>query len=381
MKKYYCILVLIIIVSNNFIYSQQIVSKEDSLITVSFSVVGDLMVHSPQFKSAKIDSNKYDFQPVFDEIKPYLEKADFTMGNLETVFAGEERGFSGYPAFNTPDEFLHALKYSGFDLLFTANNHAYDKGKKGVERTIKLIEENGLQYSGTFKTKEEQDSIFINNINGIKFTVLSYSYLTNVGIPKENEYLLNIIEKRKIRNDILKAKEMNMDFVIVYFHFGNEDEHEPSAYQKDIVENTIKYGADIILASHTHTIQPIEIYKPHNSKLTESFVTYSLGNFISNQRWRYSDAGVILNFSVSKNIKSDSLFISELNFIPTWVYKNVHKNGSTYKILPAEIYEQDLINFSATESDKKLMKQSFQDTIEIVTKYSKQIKLQSVLKE
>jgi len=100
MKKYYCILVLIIIVSNNFIYSQQIVSKEDSLITVSFSVVGDLMVHSPQFKSAKIDSNKYDFQPVFDEIKPYLEKADFTMGNLETVFAGEERGFSGYPAFN-----------------------------------------------------------------------------------------------------------------------------------------------------------------------------------------------------------------------------------------------------------------------------------------
>ena len=192
---------------------------------------------------------------------------------------------------------------------------------------------------------------------------------------------MNIIEKRKIRNDILKAKEMNMDFVIVYFHFGNEDEHEPSAYQKDIVENTIKYGADIILASHTHTIQPIEIYKPHNSKLTESFVTYSLGNFISNQRWRYSDAGVILNFSVSKNIKSDSLFISELNFIPTWVYKNVHKNGSTYKILPAEIYEQDLINFSATESDKKLMKQSFQDTIEIVTKYSKQIKLQSVLKE
>lgn len=381
MKKYLSLLILLIFAASDSFYSQSFQNEKDSLITVTFSVVGDLMVHSPQFKSAKIESNNYDFKPVFVEIKPYLEKADFTMGNLETVFAGEERGFSGYPAFNTPDEFLHALKYAGFDLLFTANNHAYDKGKKGLERTIKLIEENDMQFSGTFKSEEEQDFIVIKNINGIKFTVLSYSYLLNMGIPKENEYLINIIEKRKIRNDILKAKESGLDFVIVYFHFGNEDEHEPSAYQKDIVENAIKYGADIILASHTHTIQPVEIYKPQNSKLTESFVTYSLGNFISNQRWRYSDAGVILNFTVSKNIKSDSLFISELNFIPTWVHKSVNKNGSAYKILPAEIYGNDLMNLNVMETDKKLMKQSFQDTIEIVTKYSNQIKLKSVLKE
>lgn len=381
MKNNSLILFILILFDSNLLFSQEQISKNDSLATVSFAVVGDLMVHSPQFKSALVDSNKYDFKPVFEEIKPYLEKADFTMGNLETVFAGKEKGYSGYPIFNTPDEFLDALKYAGFDLLFTANNHAYDKGKNGIERTIKIIEENGIQYSGTFKTKEEQDSIFIRNINGIKFTVLSYSYLTNVGIPKENIYLLNIIEKRKIRKDILKAKESGLDFVIVYFHFGDEYGREPSGYQKDIVENTIKYGADIILASHTHTIQPIEIYKPIYSKFTESFVTYSLGNFISNQRWRYSDAGVILNFAVSKNITKDSLFISELNFIPTWVHKSLNKNGSNYKILPAEIYEQDLINFSATESDKKLMKQSFEDTVDIITKYSNQMKVKSVLKE
>lgn len=381
MKKKHLLFLLLNLSYSGLLFPQELITENDTIIKVSFSVVGDLMVHSPQFKAAKVDSNKYDFKPVFEEIKPYLEKADFTMGNLETVFAGKEKGYSGYPVFNTPDEFLHALKYAGFDLLFTANNHAYDKGKKGVESTIKLIEENGLQYSGTFKTKQEQDSIFINNINGITFTVLSYSYLTNAGIPKGNEYLLNIIEKRKIKSDILKAKKSGLDFVIVYFHFGNEDEHEPSSYQKDIVENTIKYGADIILASHTHTIQPVEIYKPQNSKLAESFVTYSLGNFISNQRWRYSDAGVILNFSVSKNINNDSLFISELNFIPTWVYKSVDKNVTKYKILPAEIYEEDLENLTATETDKKLMKQSFEDTVDIITKYSKQIKVKSVLKE
>lgn len=364
----------------NQIHSQEIIQK-DSASQVSFSIVGDLIVHGEQLKSARVDSNTYEFKPVFREIKKYLDSADFTMANLETVFMGSEKEYAGYPIFNTPDSFADAIKYAGIDLLFTANNHALDSGKEGLERTIDVLNKRNLQHSGTFKLKEEKDSIVVNKINGISFTVLSYSYLANRNIKSGYEYMLNIIKLGQIRRDVLKAKGMNLDLVIVYLHFGDEYESEPNDYQIETVNSVISYGADIILASHTHSIQPAEMYKPRESRLDSGFVTFSLGNFVSNQRWRYSDAGVILNFSVIKDHANDSLHISEFNFIPTWVFKGYTENGREFIILPAEYSETKSVPPYLTKKDIELMKQSFEDTKKVLTKSTSRLKLKSVQKE
>lgn len=344
---------------------------------ISFSAVGDLMCHSVQYKYAKKDSG-YDFSENFEIIKDFFHASDFTIGNLETVLAGNEKGYSGYPLFNSPDEYLYAIKDAGFDFLVTANNHSLDKGKKGLLRTINKIREVELSHTGTFKSINERDSIIVINKNGISFTLLAYSYGTNgIPIPKGEDFLINLIDTTLIKSDISKAKQNNIDLIIVYFHFGNEYQREPSAYQKNIVKQTIKYGADIIIGSHPHVPQQLEYFKTNNRKLDSGFVAYSLGNFISNQRWRYSDGGPILNFTIGKDFVRDSLFLEDVTIIPTWVFKGNRNGNLDYVILPSDsVINKNFYNFM-TKKDWEDYKQSYKDIVDIMSSKSKKIRFHS----
>lgn len=355
----------------------QNVGLENSLLTAKLCFVGDLMCHSTQFNYAKVDVDSFDFTGVFREVKSYLTEADLTIGNLETVIAGENRGYSGYPYFNAPDDFVYALKDAGFDLLITANNHALDQGWDGVKRTIDVINESKIHRTGTFTSQEDQDSIRIFQINSIKIAILAYSENTNgVFIPKGKNFIINLIDEEKIKQDILLARNKNVDLVLVHLHYGPEYNREPSDYQKDIVRKIIEAGADIIIGGHPHVIQPFEYFQTNNTKLDSGFVAYSLGNFISNQRWRYSDAGNILNIQISKNLFTDSVYINDINYIPTWVFKGNTENGKEYIILPAQFSNDTTYSF-LSNSDRKLMLQAFNDTKEIVTKYNNNFNLVS----
>jgi poly-gamma-glutamate synthesis protein (capsule biosynthesis protein) len=355
----------------------QNVGLEDSLLTAKLCFVGDLMCHSTQFNYAKVDADSFDFTGVFREVKSFLSEADLTIGNLETVIAGKENGYSGYPYFNAPDDFVYALKDAGFDLLITANNHALDQGWDGVKRTIDVINENKIHRTGTFTSQEDQDSIRIFQINSIKIAILAYSENTNgVSIPKGKNFIINLIDEEKIKQDILLARNKNVDLVLVHLHYGPEYNREPSDYQKEIVRKIIEAGADIIIGGHPHVIQPFEYFQTNNTKLDSGFVAYSLGNFISNQRWRYSDAGIILNIQILKNLFTDSVYINDINYIPTWVFKGNTENGKEYIILPAQFSNDTTYSFLSI-SDRKLMLQAFNDTKEIVIKYNNNFKLVS----
>lgn len=356
-------------------------NSKDSISTVKFSIVGDLMCHSPQFEYARTDSG-FDFSSNYRYIKSFLRKSDFVIGNLETVLAGENRRYSGYPLFNTPDEFILALKEAGFNLLTTSNNHSLDKHKKGLIRTIDKIREKGFYHSGTYKSQQERDSIEVIKINSITFTILSYSYGTNgIPVPKGEEYLVNIINEELIKADIKQAKNQNIDLILVYYHFGDEYQSEPSEYQQDIVKKTIEYGADIILGGHPHVVQPVEFYKTNNGNLDTGFVAYSLGNFISNQRWRYSDGGPVLNFSVTKNLSNDSIYIEQLEIVPTWVFKGETECGKKYIIVPSDSIDSFYRYPFLTELDKKKIKQSYRDVVEIMSSRSDKIKFYSPASE
>jgi poly-gamma-glutamate synthesis protein (capsule biosynthesis protein) len=348
---------------------------EDSILTAELCFVGDLMCHSTQFNYANVGADSFDFTGVYREVKQYLSAADLTVGNLETVIAGKNKGYSGYPYFNAPDDYIYALKDAGFYLLITANNHALDQSWEGVKRTIEVINEYKIHRTGTYLSQDDRDSIRIFQINSIKIAILAYSENTNgLPIPKGKDFVINLIDEELIQRDIKKAKEKYVDVVLVHLHYGPEYNREPNDYQKEIVNKIIELGADIIIGGHPHVVQPVDFFKTNDTKLDSGFVAYSMGNFVSNQRWRYSDAGVILNIEISKNKFTDSVYISEVNYLPTWIFKGQTDFGREYIILPSQNVD-DSTYYYLTDQDKKLMKEAFSDTEEIISKYSSNIKL------
>ncbi|MFB3057204.1 MAG: CapA family protein [Ignavibacteriaceae bacterium] len=356
-------------ISLDYIHEENDIEKKDTLITAVINVVGDLMCHSTQFNYAHVKDDSFDFNGVFSEVKKYLSDADFTIGNFETVLAGKKKRYSGYPFFNAPDDFLLAIKEAGFDFLVNANNHAIDKGSNGVERTIKKMDELGIKHTGTYLSQHDRDSIRIFNINGIHLAIIAYSYSTNgIPIPKGKNYIINLIDFNLIEKDIAKARNKRVDIVLVYFHFGEEYQRNPNGYQKEVINNAIKAGADIIIGSHPHVVQPVDYFKTNKANLDTGFVAYSLGNFISNQRWRYSEAGVIIKIKLSKHISTDSVYLSCVSYLPTWVFKGKTKKGREYIILPAAKSYDDSIYSYLSKSDKEKMHQAFEDTKVIITK-------------
>jgi len=342
-------------------------STKNSIQTIQLSFVGDIMCHSPQFEFARIGKNSFDFKPAFREIKKFLSKSDFTFGNLETVILGGNEKLSGYPLFNSPPELLDAIKDAGIDFLFTSNNHCNDKGIRGIENTINHIRERGIGQHGTFLSKSNRDSSLIISINEFNIGILSYTYGLNGNyLPKEKIYMASLIDTNQVKFDIDKFSQHKLDCILIYYHFGNEYSRKPSNYQKELVKKTFEYGADIIIASHPHVIQPFEYFIKDKGKMDKGFVAYSLGNFISNQRWRYSDSGIILDLQLTKSTLTDSVWISKVDFTPTWVFKGKTSNGNEFIILPSDTSKLNPIPNFIQKEDLFRLNQSFNDAHNII---------------
>ena len=288
-------------------------------VTASLAVTGDIMVHSYQYEEAYDRSTgKYDFMHNFTDVKKYFDAADYAIGNFETVLAGEDVGISDYPCFNTPDSFLDSLEYSGIDFVTTAHTPCMDKGTDGLLRTIDKLDEYGFDHTGTYKDEESRNEVFVKDINGITFAFLSYTYGTN-GIPVKNPWNVNILDEELIKSDIEKAKELNPDFIVVLPHMGVEYEIYPREEFKEWADFMFNCGADIILASHPHVLQPMEVREitKDDGSTRNGFIIYSLGNFISSQTTPPRNAGIIINLDFEKK-GIEKAELTKVSFIPVW---------------------------------------------------------------
>jgi len=306
---------------------------------VTIAAIGDIMVHGAQLKSAwDAEHDNYDFEPVFSPVKDLLAAADVTVGNLETTLPGKEKLYRGYPRFGTPDALVAALHGAGIDILTTANNHACDTGKRGVVRTIKVLDAYGILHAGTYRNKSEYENqrILMVERNRIRLAFISYTYGLN-GMPIPKGTYVNLIDKQQMAEDIKLAREQCPDVIIVLIHWGTEYEGYPNQFQKKMAAFLFSEGADIVLGSHPHVVQPFEL-KPITDKYGDTkprLVIYSLGNFVSNQRDRYRDGGIIFNFTIKKD-KGTALAITDVRYTPTWVYRTADKNQ--FYILPIPRY-------------------------------------------
>jgi poly-gamma-glutamate capsule biosynthesis protein CapA/YwtB (metallophosphatase superfamily) len=332
-------------------------TKEDNEILIDISAVGDIMVHNSQLNAQyDINSNKYNFYNNFKYINDDIKKSDLSIANLETTLSGEENGYSGYPRFNSPDSLAHALKKSGFDLISIVNNHTLDYGVQGFKRTIEVLEKNKLNPLGV-KNHLDDKRYEIKDIKGVKVGIIAYTYETppingsktinNIKIPDEIKDTINTFnpnnltyEVPKIQREIQNMKNDGAELIVFVIHWGNEYNLKPNYSQKVLAKFLANSGVDIILGSHPHVIQPIDIIKSNNSS-HKTLVVYSMGNFLSNQRFEmtgstYTENGVILNIEVKKDLTTKKVSINKVSYKPTWVHKYYNKDEDkiVYEIIP-----------------------------------------------
>jgi len=299
--------------------------------------VGDIMVHQEQLEAAWDNKRgTYDFAPFFAKVSPVLRQADWVLGNLETTLSGKEARYTGYPEFNSPETLAVALKQAGFTAVTTANNHSLDRREAGVLRTIEHLDRAGLAHTGTFRSAAQRNDPLLLKKGDITLAVLAYTYGTNgIPIPKGKPYLVNVIDSRLIHRDIVRARSLGADFVAVALHFGAEYQRMPNASQRAIVDTCLKVGADLILGSHPHVVQPMErrTVTLADGGTRTGLVAYSLGNFISAQRREYKDVGAILSVTLTKKANGQTA-VEQAAIIPTYVHYVRVKGKRHYVVYP-----------------------------------------------
>ncbi|MBO8162230.1 MAG: CapA family protein [Brevibacillus sp.] len=304
---------------------------------VTLMAVGDIMVHQEQLEAAwDPESESYQFDPFFSEVKPVLKEADLVIGNLETTLAGGDLRFTGYPQFNSPQSLAESLKKAGFTAVTTANNHALDRREIGVLRTLEHLRQAGLAHTGTFRSQEERDQPLLLEHNGIQVALLAYTYGTNgIPLPKDKPYLVNLIQPELIAQDIAKARQQGADLITVSLHFGNEYQRLPNEEQRKLVDQCFEYGADLIIGHHPHVLQPYEwrTLTDESGRTRRGLVVYSLGNFISAQRGDYKDVGAIFAVTLLKRGEGDAV-LEEAELIPTYVHYYRSNGKRHYVIYP-----------------------------------------------
>lgn len=338
-------------VENSVDEKEQEAIENEEIKYIDIVSLGNLIIHQSQINGAK-NENGYDFSPSFQYIKEMVSEADISLGILEGALAGGEP--TGYPIFNSPDEVIDSLRDTGIDVVNYANNHIYDYDDEGLQRTIEITKEKGLDVLGV-KSTEEEKSYLVKEVDGVKIGFASYVFETEtingyktinsnpVSINSENlinTFNYNDLESfyNRIASEISAMKAEGVEFIIASMHWGEEYNTYIEATQNEIAKKLNELGVDIILGGHPHVIQPYEIICNESGHST--FVIYSQGNSLSNQSEQEigvaeSEDGIMIKFTLEK--KDGNVSLKEYKIIPTWVYKEEKGDGTYYhKIIPVE---------------------------------------------
>lgn len=272
--------------------------------------VGDAMQHQAQLDRAlEMGGGKsYDYSDCFSLIAPEITKADYAVCNLEVPLGGGP-DFSGYPCFNTPDDFAVALRDAGFDMFLTANNHCLDRRGKAAQRTVDALDRIGVDHTGTWKNISERDSLIplIKDINGFKVGFLNYTYGTN-GIIPDRGIEVAMIDLEAISREIRKTREAGAEIIVTAMHWGIEYILTENNVQRSLAEFLVNEGVDLIIGGHPHVVQPMEIV--HNDKEDKDvLLVYSLGNFISNMSTADTRGGAMVRAVIRRGDDGKARFV------------------------------------------------------------------------
>ncbi len=319
--------------------------------TATLAATGDIMCYIEQIQDAAMSGGGYDFAPAFSGVKEILSKADITVGNLETNFAGTP--YSGYPYFSSPPQLASALDEAGFDLLQTANTYSMENGFTGLTSTINTISDAGMTAVGTYASREsasENGGIVIREVNGIKFAFFAYTKGINGRTrPGDYSYCVNLlytdytggytqVDETALLQSIKSAKEQEADVIVALLHWGGEYDVEPTDSQKSIADLLFRNGVDVIIGTHSHVVGPMEqkTVTTVDGETKDCFVAYSLGNFYSSMDRDETKPSAILNLTFNLDGESGKTSIQKIEYVPLYIANMGSDAETQYKVLDIE---------------------------------------------
>lgn len=321
-------------------------------LTLSFS--GDLLIHSPVWGRALAlgGGQHYDFAPLFEEIRPYVEDADLAFCHVETPMTPAEP--ASYPIFNTPPDLAKGIAATGWDACDTASNHTLDQGEDGIGATLNALDRAGVEHTGSATSEREARKPLILEAGGVKVAYLAYTTDTN-GIPVPKPYEVNLTDADRILADARRAREAGADAVIVNLHWASEvvGEYltEPSAGQEQLVSELARSPEiTAIVGQGPHVVQPIR-------EVAGKPVAFSEGNLVSNQG---ADSGLpeasqdgyvaLLDLVVD----GDGARVTGARYVPVWV------DHLDYRVLPVGPA------LETGEADSATLEASYKRTVGVV---------------
>lgn len=245
---------------------------------VTIALTGDVLLHNTVWAAATTREG-FDFRPMLAPLASTISAADLALCHLEVPLAPATGPFSSYPRFSAPPQIAEALVATGYDGCSTASNHSVDQGHPGVVRTLRALDDAGLEHTGTARSTRESNRIVTFQRDGLRIAWLSYTYGTN-GLPVDADkpWSVNRIDPPRIRADARRARRAGADAVLVALHWGSEYRNSPDAYQEQLARTLARSPAiTLIYGHHAHVVQPIR-------RVGDTWVIYGLGNSLADQQ-------------------------------------------------------------------------------------------------
>lgn len=317
---------------------------EDIFTRVSFVAVGDNLIHDTVYEQAEArSSDGYDFGYAYQYIADRISQPDVAILNQETLISTEHNP-SSYPTFNSPQELGEEMLEIGFDVFNIATNHSIDKGEAGLISAInywksKDTPEKDIITTGAYLNEEDYQTIPMHEVNGIKIAYVGFTQSTNgLNLPSDTEVILMLAQDEERLKTRIQQADKVADIVIVNAHWGEEYTHEPNDSQRELAQKIASWGADVIIGTHPHVIQPVEYID--NADGSRTLVAYSLGNFISAQNKSATMLGGMLNFELVKNNETGEISFENVKF--SGVVNHYGSNYANIRIYPLDEYTEEL---------------------------------------
>ena len=365
----------------------------EKIATATIGATGDVLLHTRVIKGG-LDSatGEYNYDNIFTYFSEYVERVDYGVANMEGTLCGSDNGYkySGYPCFNAPDAIIDAAKKAGFEMLLTANNHAYDTGSVGFKRTQQVIAEREFDYIGT-RAEESDANYQVVDVNGIKIGMTCYTYntginskgnatLNGIGLKAEDPKLINTFDYNdldgfyeQLSGEMDAMREEGAESIVLYIHWGDEYKLSPNKYQSNMAQELCNLGVDVIVGGHPHVVQPVEMITSETDPAHSTLCLYSMGNAVSNIRRGdgygiHTEDGMLFTFTFAK-YSDGTVVVESTDILPTWVnrYTSSETGREVFAILPLDKDVEDWKTaFDLSNNTLKEAEDSYERTQKIV---------------
>ncbi len=327
MKRY----ILPLVCASFILCSSLCVSNAVRSQSVRIVFAGDLMGHMSQHRAAQRPDGSYDYAPCYRHVGGYVSGADLAIVNLEVPLDGKP--YSGYPQFSAPDALARDARDAGFDIMTTANNHCMDRGRHGLERTLRALDSMHIPHLGTYLNRKQHDDEhpMVVDVKGIKVGLLCYTYGTN-GYEVQKPNVVNLIDTDQMERDLRVARERGAEFVVTLIHWGVEYALKANKEQEQTARWLLQHGCDAVIGGHPHVVQNFTLDAiPDNNRYPE-IVVYSMGNLVSNQRFPHTDGGIMIELTLER--KGAAVVAERCQYLPFWVHRGKENGLHQYYIVP-----------------------------------------------